>query len=277
MKARGFGSAERLNWLRMMKNIAYTVSDDGSLSTYLNTLAKRRDNKAKRIGPHLNALADALYAQARRCDWVIPHLSRYEWGIVTGMGNHTISCLTMDLYKVSPGRLAAAINNYMGFIEQMQKSKNGEEGFQFSPKHIVTTEHDSTFNTWFSAKRSLAEFFTPKSGGAYGVGLHYLKSGVKRLNWTMMKRRVVTREPMVSLMFLTNSTSEDPVGVSVLLHQVDDIEARFYNTWDCPTLPHAKDLDHFLGACRQGQVSKEQINLSTVNASFLLQILAKEF
>lgn len=67
------------------------------------------------------------------------------------------------------------------YIEQMRRKNEGDPDYQYHPEYIATTDYNQLFNIWFRAKRSIAEYFVPRSGATMVAGLNYAKYGVERI------------------------------------------------------------------------------------------------
>jgi hypothetical protein len=114
-------------------------------------------------------------------EFAIPHLSRKDWGVVSGFSFGSLCCITLNLHLLGPGNIEEAVKNACSWIDQMKKKSLEQDGYQYHPPYIATTDHNQTFNIWFKAKRCIAEYFVPKASATLIAGLYYLKYGVERL------------------------------------------------------------------------------------------------
>jgi hypothetical protein len=109
------------------------------------------------------------------------------------------------------------------------------------------------------------------------VGLYYLKTGVERLCITQKLRHIVTREPSITLMFVTQKSEADPVGVSILINSCVSNADPFWNSKACTSMPSSDNQSEFLRRCSKHGRSNEEINESTVVTAVLIQLMSREY
>jgi hypothetical protein len=93
----------------------------------------------------------------------------------------------------------------------------------------------------------------------------------------MRHRHIVTREPTISLMFVTSTGEDDDLGVAILIHNYTDLHREFCNSTNSTSLPHPKYWEAFTQRCTREGRSNADVNESTVVAAILIQVLSKEY
>jgi hypothetical protein len=81
----------------------------------------------------------------------------------------------MNTKTISRGHLDDAIVNLIKLINQMDGAQRGLSEHMYQPHLIAVTEYLGTYNVWFKAKRSIADFFVPRCADSSRVGLQYLR------------------------------------------------------------------------------------------------------
>ena len=158
----------------------------------------------------------------------------------------------------------------------MEGARQGRAANRWQPPLIPVTERFGCFNIWFRAERSIAEYFVPRCQDGLLLGLDLLRDSFRVLRIVQEAQHVVTRDPKISMIFKVPRTANNIEGVMVLLTHTYDIKGELSNPLNRPSLPNPIFIKSTIERAKTAGISTEDLNISTVNAALLVQVVARE-
>ena len=215
----------------------------GPLATRLSKLTERGGNLAPDCRLSLFYQTPILYKRALYWSFQFPHVSKHPWQPTVGIDDYSVICLSTKPSSIEDkGKARATMSNLLEFINQMEGTGN-------HPELLDLTTDGYTFNLYFKARRPLTDYFNCDNAAQVLAGLFYLKECLRSLEQYWLKHEMITRNPLLQLMFKRDNDKVNSEGVCFLLNDQVGLHEDFDNRFNNPWLPAPKDLPSLLKQC----------------------------
>ena len=163
-------------------------------------------------------------------------MTQHPWQPAVGIDDYSVVCLSSKPSALeNKDDARQAMSNFLDFINQMK-------GQGPHPEFVGLTTDGYTFNLLFRTRRPLTDYFNSDNAGQLLAGIFYLKECLRAQEQYWLRHSMISRNPMLSLMFKLDNEHVDARGVCFLMNDQVGLHTEFDNRFNNPWLPAPEDI-----------------------------------